>query len=726
MKLKLQNISKLLVLFTLLFTYNNKVNSAPPITIVTINVNTTIANLNISGNTIYNIIDGAILTISGNLAISGTFTLNIIDGTVNVGGSVDNSGSADLNVGINGFMNIGGNLSNSGSGSVVIDGTVDVAGTVENQKIDNFTGTGSISYGNLVGEISATLNVISKLYAIGNGNWENTAIWSKTPGGATCNCIPSTANSVYTENYDIDLNSISTIKDIIISANTTLNIKPNAALTLTNALELNGELIMRYDETSSSSLIDNGKNSYGANAKFKSRVLLSGGKFNYISSSYLNSSSDSIKFFRGARNPNVYNYNEAAADHWGVPNDDNGANDFLGWAAPSATMASGQGFAVYVPNNYYVEMSGSQFTTGKQTINITETLHPSLLDNTLYDGWNLIGNPYPSGLDLTAFVAANAGLGKTDGNVYVWEDKGTNGNYSTLDYIQLNLAGSISDSKGATFTGDIRANQGFFVKATQAVSTVVFENTMRTTGGQTFQKSSTKTLADTSSIQKLKFYIESTDGKLYNESLIAFAEGATDGVDYGFDGLKRKGNASIALYSKINVFDYGIQTLAPIEVEKEIEVGFDIAKNDNFTFAIKENTLGENTQIFFKDNYTGVEKELTTSNSYSFAGTKGQNSDRFTLKFVKSDVSTKVNTFENVESNYKVYATNQTLWVEDLSNSFNHSVITINDMLGRTIGSFQIEANSKNQFELPAKNQIYLINITNERNETFTQKVLSK
>lgn len=721
------------------------------------------------GNSNFTITDGGKLTILGQFKNTGSATFNVDNGDISISEDFINQGGSEIVIGKNGTMDIGGdfqnssdavvngdisisgNLTNSGGGDIsvgssgtisvaqdfvnsadiVIDGNMDVGGIIENNWGGTGTGTGTVSVGseiegkNPAGFDANLLSIVSKIYAIAAGNWSNTDNWSNSQGGASCNCTPQSGNSVYTEDFNIDVDVVTTVKSIVISENSVLNIKPNAALTVNGSVELNGELILRSDATSSASFIDNDKISYGANAKFKTRLLLVANQFNYISSSYTNSPSDSIKYFRGVLNPNVYGFDESAADYWALNvGEENDANAFLGWVAPSATMLPGIGFAAWVPNNYYVELTGNALTTGKQTVEITETLHPSITNNTLFDGWNLVGNPYPAGLDLASFISVNTGTAKSDGNVYVWDDNGSNGDYSSLDYIQVNVVGSIDNTKGETFSGVIKANQAFFVKAVNPVSTLVFENTMRTSGGQTFAKSSIKTSGKTENIDRFKFYIESTNGKLYNESLIAFAENASEDVDLGYDGLKRKGNADIALYSLINGNHYGIQTL-PFSEKITVPVGFDIAQNGSFVLGIdeEENTLPVDKTVFLKDNYTGNEVELKAGEIYTFEASAGANPDRFTLIFTRSDVTSVQN--KEIEDNFNVFSGNKKITIQDISTDNRKTkMVQISDLTGKIIHQKQF-SNKKGEFGVPTGNQIYFVRIT-EGSKISTYKVFVK
>jgi len=682
-------------------------------------------SFNNQGDGYFSITNGGSISIGKDMQNIGGSEFDIQNGSITVAGDFVNQGGSAVDIDPAGSMNISGDFTNTGGGQVALDGEMNVDGTLTNGGGAAVTGNGTLSVGVLDdknGGVSSSLLIVSRLYAIANGNWSDGSIWAKKATGSTCNCVPSLANSVNTNNFDVDVDADFVIASLVVSANTTLNIKPTASLTVNNTIQLDGELYLRSDASNSGALLNKGAINYGANAKFISRVLLRAGEFNYIASNFSNSSSGAIKYYNGALNPNVYNYDQSAADHWGTDANSDGdiTNDQIGWVPASATMGLAQGFAVYVPNNYYVNITGTESFTGNQSATIYKTLHTELPNNTLYDGWNLIGNPYPSGLNLTSFI--NGNTGNSDGNVYLWDDDLSSGNdYESTDYVQVNLSGAITNSKGSSFSGSLKANQGFFIKATAATNTVYFTNAMRTTENSTFistAKSASKTAQNSESF---KFYIENQEATLYNESLISFNEAASSDVDFGYDGLKRKGDSKIALYSLINDLPYGIQTLPLIYSETQVAIGFDLAKAGTFYFGVKENTLTNGVRVFLLDKETNKEFELLENQSYKFQATSGINTNRFVLIFRGKTTEIQKDLTQNSE--YKVFAQNNELHIQ--SAQANEPIeVLVSDMLGRTATYFL--NNTNETIQLAGTNQIYLVRIKNQNNQLSTYKVFAR
>src|SRR5690606_31983778 len=108
----------------------------------------------------------------------------------------------------------------------------------------------------------------------------------------------------------------------------------------------------------------------------------------------------------------------------------------------SATSATAQGLLngwISAPTSMVMDQAKGYITTGANLAGFTGVLNSGDLSYTLEGGthtnMNLIGNPYPSGIDAAAFRTAN--LGKIEGGVmYFWTDDGSNGgDYTNSDYV---------------------------------------------------------------------------------------------------------------------------------------------------------------------------------------------------------------------------------------------------------------------------------------------------
>src|SRR5690606_24563944 len=138
----------------------------------------------------------------------------------------------------------------------------------------------------------------------------------------------------------------------------------------------------------------------------------------------------------------------------------------------SAIAVAGKGYSVKVP-------AGA--TMGQFIGKPNNGIIPVTLETT-GNAWNLIGNPYPSNLNLTSLY--NAGNNGIDASIYFWnnENAGNVQQASTdADWNIFNASGTgtwQNTTGGLTPNGTaVKPGQGFIVKAT--ANSTVFNNSMR-------------------------------------------------------------------------------------------------------------------------------------------------------------------------------------------------------------------------------------------------------
>jgi len=303
-----------------------------------------------------------------------------------------------------------------------------------------------------------------------------------------------------------------------------------------------------------------------------------------------------------------------------------GANSSDGWKSASGTMVAGKGYAK--------AGGGTQSFTGTLNdgnvdIAITETIAGASDD----DGYNLVGNPYPSPIKVSSFL--NAGV-NPDINlvIYLWDDDNSGGSgYTTADYATINNAGAISGGgNGTAFTGgNIATCQGFLVKSNGGNGTVHFTNSMRNfTSNNEFFKTGE------SEQQNVRINIISPSASHINQTLVALRDDASDGADEGLDAEKRFGSTDIALYSKIDVESYAIQAIGKPALYQPatVQLAFFGAEAGVYTMEFPEiSGFEENETVYLEDQLTGAFIDLKTTTSYQFGYQSGGEDTRFVLHF---------------------------------------------------------------------------------------------
>lgn len=325
--------------------------------------------------------------------------------------------------------------------------------------------------------------------------------------------------------------------------------------------------------------------------------------------------------------------------------DDNGDD----WQIAGGTMLPGAGYAA--------TMHPTGFTPGVHSVVFTGAFNNGLVEIPViansggaYSDWNFIGNPYPGGLDASAFLNENVGL--LSGALYLWshntEPKSTvTGNYaqnfSNSDYAIISGSGiNVAGGDGIIPESYIPSCQGFFVEAKNS-GNVVFSNSMRaynSLSNSQFFKNSKLIKNNRKNVVWLNL---TSDKGSFNQIAIGFIKGASDKDDGAFFDVKRKENqlAGAILYSLIAGEEegYAIQTRRNSKIRKQIiPIGIQSNFNSKTTFKLSvakvQGKILSNAPLFIHDKLTGEFHNLSEQ-KFEFQLEQGLITDRFELRFKK-------------------------------------------------------------------------------------------
>lgn len=364
--------------------------------------------------------------------------------------------------------------------------------------------------------------------------------------------------------------------------------------------------------------------------------------------------------------------------------------DLVANADANFTNNAGRGYSVKVPQaNAALSFGGTDKIPNNGPVNVALAGTLGGLNN-----YNLIGNPYPSNLDLNAFYTANNTA--IESTLWFWDN--TTGNVTTqtgstavnVGYATVNLANPAGttwveapgtqtyNSGSLNAIGNIaKAGQGFIVKALDA-GTVSFTNAMRSSAaGVTVNKNG----SDTG-----KFWIKLTTsyGNTVTQA-ITYSQGAADAYDV-YDS-KAMGMGSDAFYSLAGAEKLVIQGRAPFNINDVVSLGTKHFENGNFTVSLshKEGLFTNGQAVYLHDKSTGTYTNLQNQ-AYSFTANAGEFGNRFEIVY-KLDV---LATSEVQKDAFEVYKDGEDFFVR---NSKNIENIEIFDAVGRKVQN--IDSNSK-------------------------------
>jgi trimeric autotransporter adhesin len=330
-------------------------------------------------------------------------------------------------------------------------------------------------------------------------------------------------------------------------------------------------------------------------------------------------------------------------------------------------------------------------------------------------GFNLVGNPYPSTINLFTLQTDNStAIGNT---FYMWRK--TNGvGTAYCSYVPTSaIAGTyVSNSNAqspATFVGNIQTGQGFFVSAL-TTGPLVFKNGQRVTTASSFFKTKQVAADD-------KVWLNATNAAGdFSQMAVTYFDGATQGVDI-YDG-KYINDSKFALTSSINNEEYTIQGRPAFDASDVVPLNFKTDVAGDYTIAIDhaEGLLATAQDVYLVDSKTGTETNLKTD-SYTFTAAAGVANARFSLKYQKT---LKVDAVVFDDNSVAVYKNNGTLYVN--AGAVSIANIKVYDVQGRLIAEQKdVKANTATINNLKATNQVLIVQITSDNNKVVNKKVVN-
>jgi hypothetical protein len=340
------------------------------------------------------------------------------------------------------------------------------------------------------------------------------------------------------------------------------------------------------------------------------------------------------------------------------------AND-PGWKSASGTMTVGQGYASTGAG--LVNFSGNVLNNAPTAFPISASINKGGADNI---GNNLIGNPFPSAISISQFLTNNtapiaSAANRIEGSVYFWNQQ-TTPPFTSADYTIVNGSGAVEGGPNNQLPENyttIPSGQGFFVIKTNAgAGTVQFRNSQRVAGTNAH-------FYDVTDISRLWLSVTTPQMK-YNETLIAFKEDATAGVDNMYDSKKLSGNNfSIALHSFIDDEKYAIQTLPKLNELQSIQLGLLGDEIGTFTIALKNmEQFNQGTIVVLEDTKLNHFHNLSLQAQYAYERTANDDEKRFRLHFYAPPVSLSLSSCEQNTNKISVNNPTSLIWDVTLEN----------------------------------------------------------
>ena len=212
------------------------------------------------------------------------------------------------------------------------------------------------------------------------------------------------------------------------------------------------------------------------------------------------------------------------------------------------------------------------------------------------EGYNLLGNPYPSFVDSSAMLTASSGalLSQT---IWVWDQ-----------------ATTMYEVKVTADNFQLAPGQGFFIQSNGAAGNVLINEAFQShQGTDTFLRSAERT----------EVYVTLSDGSTTKQCKLYYMAGTTTGFDNGYDGPTfRAFPEPLSIYTHLitNNFgmDIGLQSLPNDDYENlVIPVGIDAIAGTEITVAASSLNLPVGIDIYLEDRVASTFTILNDNSNFT-------------------------------------------------------------------------------------------------------------
>ncbi|QYJ67739.1 fibronectin type III domain-containing protein [Flavobacterium litorale] len=400
---------------------------------------------------------------------------------------------------------------------------------------------------------------------------------------------------------------------------------------------------------------------------------------------------------------------------------------------PNTTnFGEGLGYLIRMPNDHpeFVDADtpGTVWTGMYRGTPHNGTINVAM--STALNGYNLVGNPYPSPINIHNFYDANTGTLNESSALYFWRKRNDSNatTYATVTkaaYTANSQAGGFGDTGSGTFTGDpstwvINSGQGFIVQASG--STLTFNNSMRNNvnNGQFFRMTEENSTTNAIDISRIWLNMTSDLGD-FSQTAIAYSNATTNGIDYGWDGKALLSDGTLNFYSTANETSLAIQARAAFTDADVVALGYNATEAGTYTISL-DHTDGlflDGQDIFLTDNVTGETVDLWDID-YMFTTEAGQINDRFVITY--NYVALSNPDFELDTNNVIVFAKNNVITIS--AKNLDIADVTIYDIRGSVL--FTQSGINASEFvinNLQAQQQVLIVNITTDKG-TVSKKII--
>ena len=310
-------------------------------------------------------------------------------------------------------------------------------------------------------------------------------------------------------------------------------------------------------------------------------------------------------------------------------------------------------------------------------------------------GWNLVGNPYPSPLEWNSSWTKSG----IDATVYIYD--GTQ--YLTWNY---NLGGI-----GSMGNGNIPASQGFWLKANSASPSMTLPNSERVHQTQQFYKS-------TDATEAAILTIELAGNGYTDEMTLGMSDDASYAYDGEFDAWKLFGASQAPqLFSLCAEGPLSVNIFPEVNSYSSIDLGYRCGADGIYELRFKNlYNLPTGVKAYLEDK-SGMSSQDKLYNLqqlpvYKFETQAGTFKNRFVIHFYKNKDSDDPLSAIQKTGVISIYANKQEVYVNN-SSAFDGEAV-VYDLLGQQIARQKLQHEKLNHFNLAVNKGYYIVHVITE------------
>ena len=662
---------------------------------------------------------------AGTLSISTTFSPFSYSG-----GSSTNASGASAIYNINGSLTtsncnftpstagVAPTINVGSSGSITVSGTADFSSTTVSGYIGNTPsttgGTFTLASGGTISLSNANgLNPTDGPIRTSTRSFNTAAKYSYVGSVAqvTGSDLPATVNTLTIGNAaGVTLSSNVTTTTLTNNASSILNVPAAKQLTVNTTLANNGTINLLSDASGTATILTPTIITGSGTATVQQ--YLSSSRNWYMSSPVSGATglptvdSGSLIF---------YSYPE---------NDANQSASGAYWnTVSSGTMAVGTGYIVKPSVASTITFSGTSLNTGDKTIS---GLTNSTTNNPLKHGFNLIGNPYPSYLNVLPALNGNSNLETT-----VWYRTRDTNTTPLYHFETVNATTGVGTNASGTgrVSGYIPPMQAFWARTDLDNQSITLLNSNRSHSKNDvsmtdFPNTPTTSLKTPSTKQSSYSLLglNISNGSYGDETIVMFDPAASNGLDAYDSGKMSNSNINIPeLFTVVGGSQLAINGMNNIPYDTEIPLGFTTGLAGTFTIKASQiNNFDSSTSIYLKDNddLLNTPVQLNSDAVYSFSSAvTTNNTSRFALIFKAPSIATSLNPMDNSNVWISTNANNQI--VVNGGNS-----VEVYNAVGQKLAVKNLTTTTT-VLETPLQSGVYFVAVGNGA-KSLTRKVIIK